>query len=129
MFDPSERRMSKRVSEILMPAKEMGELSKSFKANNRDKLISIHTNVSKKSVWKKMWHKAPALNINTYKIQFTMQGEKVRFDQHDSYPICMMGVKFKPDKKPLGGQKYSKDVKNKYSAQLVKNFVEPKLTR
>lgn len=70
--------MSKRVSEILLP-KEM-ELSKSFKIHTRDKLISVHTNVSKKSIWKKWWHKAHGININTYKIQFTMLGEKVRFD-------------------------------------------------
>lgn len=45
----------------------------------------------------------PALNINSYKIQFGIQGEKVRYDQTDSYPMCLLGVKFKPENRPIGG--------------------------
>lgn len=47
-----------------------------------------------------------------------MQGEKVRYDQHDSYPICLLGVKFNPEKKPFGGQNYSKEVKQKFKNKI-----------
>lgn len=50
-----------------------------------------------------------------------MQGEKVRFDHHDSFPICLLGVKFKPEKKPFGGQNYNKDIKKRY-----KNMIKTK---
>lgn len=84
----------------------------------------MHSNISKKSVWKKLWHKAPVLNINTYKIQFGMQGEKVRYDHHDSYPICLLGVKFKPEKKPFGGQNYAKNIKKYYKKLIKTNYFE-----
>ena len=99
------------------------DLSVSFTARSR-KLISIQSNISKKSVWKKLWHKAPVLNINSYKIQFGMQGEKLRYDHHDSYPICLLGVKFKPEHRPLGGQNYAKNVKKYYKKMIKTNFFE-----
>ena len=51
---------------------------------------------NKKSVWKKLWHKAPALNAQAYKIQFQKQGEKVDYEMFYSYPICLLGCKFRP---------------------------------
>lgn len=83
----------------------------------------MHHN-NKKNVFKKLWHKAPVLNINTYKIQFSMQGEKVSFDHNDSYPICLLGVKFKPEKKPMAGQNYSKDIKKRYKTMIKTKFFE-----
>lgn len=99
------------------------DLSISF-INRSHKLISIHSNISKKTIWKRIWHKAPVLNINSYKIQFTMQGEKVRYDHHDSYPICLLGVKFKPENKPFGGQNYAKNIKKYYKKMIKTNFFE-----
>ena len=54
-----------RASEIL--SNEPQELSKSFRMHSRDKLMTVHSHVSKKSFMKKLWHKAPELNIITFK--------------------------------------------------------------
>lgn len=100
------------------------DLSLSFTARSRE-LISKHSNVSKKSAWRRFIdRKAPVLNINAYKIQFGMQGEKVRYDHHDSYPICLLGVKFKPENKPFGGQNYAKNIKKYYKKMIKTNFFE-----
>lgn len=79
------------------------------RSKSRDRLTNNQVN-PKKSFFKKMWYKAPALNKNTYKIQFGIQGEKVRFHLHNSYPMFILGVKFKPEIKTYGGQNYSKDI-------------------
>jgi hypothetical protein len=47
------------------------DLSVSFRDQSRNKLITVHSS-HKKGIFKKLWHKAPTLNINTYKIQFGM---------------------------------------------------------
>lgn len=100
------------------------ELSVSFRDQSRNQLLSTVSNTNKKNIIKRIWHKAPALNINTYRIQFGMQGEKVRFDHHDSYPICLLGIKFKPEKKTYAGQNYNNDIKNRYKTMIKTKYFE-----
>ena len=92
--------MTKRVSEIL--GNEPPGLSASFRIHNREKMLTIHSHVSKKSFIKKAWHGVPNFNIKAYRMQFYNQGQKVRYDLHDSYPIFVLGVKFKPEKSTFG---------------------------
>lgn len=107
-----------------MMASDPTELSVSFRDQTRHQLLSTVSNTNKKNIIKRIWHKAPALNINTYKIQFQMQGEKVRFDHHDSFPVCLLGVKFQPEQKPAGGQNYSNDISNRYKTMIKTKYFE-----
>jgi hypothetical protein len=80
--------------------------------------------MKKNTLWNGIGRKAPVLAINAYKLQFGMQGEKVRYDHHDSYPVCLLGVKFCPENKPCGGQNYAKTIKKYYKNMIKTNFFE-----
>ena len=76
---------------------------KSFK---RDQLLSQQTK-AKPSIWKR-FH---GINATAYSVMFTRQGEKVKYDQWDSYPIRLLGCKFGPNIKMNEGQTFSKEMK------------------
>lgn len=114
--------MTKRVSEIL--GNEPPGLSASFRIHNREKMLTIHSHVSKKSFIKKAWHGVPNFNIKAYRMQFYNQGQKVRYDLHDSYPIFVLGVKFKPEKSTFGNQNYSKEVKVRFKKMVKTQYFE-----
>jgi len=59
-----------------------------------------------------LWNKAPKLGEMAFKHNFSRNGNKVTWDNSDSFPICVLGEKHRPEvKKIANGQYYPPDIK------------------
>ena len=75
-----------------------------------------------KGLLKSIWHKASGLNARAYKIQFGIMGAKVTYDAYDSYPLCLMGEKFRPERKPAAGQSYPSQDKKEFKEKIKYSY-------
>ena len=66
-----------------------------------------------------LWHKAPKLGEMAFKQNFFRNGNKVTWDSYDSFPICILGEKFRPEgKKVANGTNYSPDVRALFKEKI-----------
>ena len=73
----------------------------------------------KENIFVALWHKAPRLGEMAFKQNFYRMGNKVTWDTYDSFPICILGEKFRPEgKKVANGTNYSPDVRALFKEKI-----------
>ena len=45
-------------------------------------------------------------------------GNKVSWDTYDSYPVCLVGEKYRPENKPQNGQNYPAQIKTIFREKI-----------